>query len=114
MYMASESLSRWAFSSLVSEWLGTVMDWEAPFNDDATRYRCSRRNVEPGLAAEMLVTFCVRRHRSHEGMYDLFVRSALLGRSREGVVSTLRATPISFSNAKRLTRSWLASFGWSR
>lgn len=114
MFMASTRLSVLAFQALQSQWYTEVMNWEAPANNDATTFRCRRRNIGVGVSAELLVVWCTRRHLSHPGLYDLFVRSAMRGRWKEGVVSTLRATPISFTNAVALTEQWLKGFAWTR
>ena len=112
MHMTSGALSRFAFSALVTDWYQTVLQWEAPVNDDATTFRCEAGHVGEGLAAELLVTFCTRRHRSHEGMYDLVLRSATVDGGTEAVVSTLRASPISHANAVSLATRWLGAFSW--
>lgn len=114
VHMSSDSLSSLAFHELLSDWYGSVQSWEAPENDEATEFACQKGNVADGLPSEMQVAFCIRRHVPHEGMYDLFVRSALLGGDREGVVSTLRATPISFENAMALAERWLTGFSWTQ
>lgn len=82
-------------------------------NDDATEYECRERSLEDGMAAEILVTFCARTFESHEGLYGLFVRSVLRGGGKEGVVSTLRASPISWENAISLTELWLGGLAWT-
>jgi serine protease Do len=112
MHMSSEDLSPFAFSALVTDWYQTVLQWEAPANEDATTFRCEAGNLGEGLATEMLVTFCTRRHRSHGGMYDLLVRSATVKGTSEAVVSTLRASPISHANAVSLAGRWLSAFSW--
>jgi len=112
MHLSNAELSRFAFTSLVSDWYQTVLQWEAPENDDATEFRCEAGNVQEGLQAEMLVTFCTRRHRSHSGMYDLLLRTVMLGAPREAVVWPLRAPPISHANALALTERWLRAFSW--
>lgn len=113
MWMAAGSLSTFAFHGLLTEWYGTVFGWEAPPNDDATEYGCRERNVAGGLEAELVATVCLRRLDTHTGLYDMFVRTALLDGDGEGVVSTLRAAPITFSHATRLTEEWLKGFGWT-
>ena len=112
MYLASETLNPVAFNALVSEWHSAVLEWEVPVNDDATRYRCERRTLDEGLAAQMVVIFCARAHLSHPGLLDLFVRSTLRGGNGEAVVSTLRSAAISWDNARGLTRRWLEGFQW--
>ena len=71
-------------------------------------------NVRSADGAEQVASFCVRRHVPHEGLYDLVLRSALLGGEGEGVVSTFRAAAISFDHAVAIAERWLGSMTWSR
>lgn len=114
LYLGAGELSALAFHTLLTEWYQGVFDWEAPDNDDATFFRCTRDNVATAEGAELLVAFCARRHLAYEGLYDLLVRTAFLGGDSEGVVSTLRAAPISFENAEAVTARWIEGFAWSR
>lgn len=112
IYLGAGELSTLAFHTLFSEWYQRVLEWEAPANDDATFFRCRRDNVANDRV-ELLVTFCARRHLTHADLYDVVVRTALLGGEGQGVVSTLRASPISFENAEAATERWIEGFAWT-
>lgn len=112
LYLARGELSRLQFSSLVNQWYQDVYEWEVPENDDATELECRRNNVETPAGVELEIVLCAREHKHHSGLYDLFVRSAMLGSPQESVVSTLRASPISFENLESLTARWLRGFSW--
>lgn len=112
IYLAAGTLGPVRFSSLVSEWFNTVVAWETPANDDTTRFRCRRSRIAEGIPTTVLATFCTRRHKSHPGLHDLIVRSVARSGSEAAVVSTLRASPITFEHATALTRIWLESIGW--
>ena len=112
-YLAGESLPRLAFNSLLSDWYATIYALEAPEDDDMGEFECKRANVEEGLSTEMLVVFCARQHLRHPDLYDVLIRSAMLGGGRRGVVSTLSAAPISFERATQLTQRWLGGFRWT-
>ncbi|MEM7416982.1 MAG: serine protease [Gemmatimonadota bacterium] len=113
MWMSAGSLTTFAFHALLNEWYTTIFGWEAPANEDATEYSCRERNVADGLDAELVATVCLRRLDTHSELYDLFVRSVLMGGEGEGVVSTLRAAPIAFEHVTGLTEGWLRGFSWS-
>lgn len=66
-----------------------------------------------GLVTELVTVFCIRRHVPHDGLYDLVVRSATIGKGRTAVISNLRANPITFSNALTLARRWWRAFSWT-
>ncbi|MFP3947915.1 MAG: hypothetical protein ACLFWG_04225, partial [Longimicrobiales bacterium] len=112
LYISAPERSLFAFHSLVSQWFQTVMSWEAPENDETTDFRCRRRNVSEGLSVELVAAFCIRRHLSHEGLYDVVLRSVTRGEDKSAIVSTFRATPISFANALAVTGAWLRGFSW--
>lgn len=114
VFLGAGELPVRAFYTLFTEWYSTVLEWEVSENRDATDYRCERDRVETGAGETLMVAFCVRRHLPHDGLFELFLRTALLGGDREGVVSTLRASPLSFDHAVSLTAQWLERFSWSR
>lgn len=113
MYFSAGDLNRFQFNALVSEWFNAVVGWETPVNDDATRFRCRRSRLGAGVQTTVLASFCTRRHLAHPGLHDLIVRSVVREGSEAAVVSTLRASPISFDRATALTRVWLAAMGWA-
>lgn len=113
MYLSAGELNPFQFNALVSEWFNAVVGWEAPVNEDATRFRCRRSRLSEGLPSTVLATFCTRRHLAHPGLHDLIVRSVVRQGSEAAVVSTLRASPISFDRATSLTRLWLAAMRWT-
>lgn len=112
IYLAAGELNRFKFNSLVSEWFNAVVAWETPVNEDATRFRCRRSRLGDGVEATVLASFCTRRHKAHPGLHDLIVRSVARSGSEAAVVSTLRASPISFEHATALARAWLSDIGW--
>lgn len=113
IYLAAGTLGRFKFNSLVSEWFNAVVAWETPVNEDTTRFRCRRERLGEGVRTTLLATFCTRRHLSHPGLHDLIVRSVARSGSDAAVVSTLRASPISFDHATALTGAWLEKIGWT-
>ena len=58
------------------------------------------------------VTFCLRRYRQFEGLYDLYQQSLALRGDRELLVSTLALTGVSAENARAFARKFQESITW--
>ncbi|MFW6085275.1 MAG: hypothetical protein ACODAA_08680, partial [Gemmatimonadota bacterium] len=60
------------------------------------------------------VAFCARAHEKLVGLYDAFIRTALLGGDfAAGVVGTFRMNGVTFDNAMRLAQQVVEGYAWS-
>ena len=57
--------------------------------------------------------FCARAYRKLPGLYDVVVRLAALGRPREGLISTMTMSGVSFANARIMVRRYTDAFRWA-
>jgi serine protease Do len=112
LLLESTELNRFRFHALYSSWFQGVYYWEAPDNEETTDYRCKHGNVSiDGL--RFRVAFCARQHTRLEGLYDVFIRSAVLGAASSGVASTLLMNGVSLENAKSMMGRFLGGFSWT-
>lgn len=109
--MSSHKLTRLRFATLYSEWFSTVFDGEISNSDWATKYRCEAGNVRNGHGLKFRLVQCWRRRPDLPGLYDLFVRTAILGGSDAGVVSTYRMNGTTRENGLALIRQALEHTG---
>ena len=80
--------------------------------EDLTPFRCRTRFIE-NESLRFKATFCVRRYRGLEGLYDAVFKTAALGRDDSGLESALVMSSVSFENAERLARRYLEALAWS-
>jgi serine protease Do len=112
--MSSQKLTRLRFATLYSEWFSSVFDGEISNSDWATKYRCEAENVRNKQALKLRVVQCWRRRPDLPGLYDLFVRTAILGGGDKGVVSTYRMNGTTRENGLALIRQALEHTGEAR
>ncbi len=79
--------------------------------DDLTPFRCRTRFVTNGTLP-LKATFCVRRYRALDGLYDAVFKAAALGRENAGLETALVMASVSFENAERLARRYLEALQW--
>jgi hypothetical protein len=76
-----------------------------------TNYQCQSDFVDrEGLPLK--VTFCVRRYRRFEGLYDAFMSITSLVENQEALQSTFVLAGFSWDNVKRLSQRFIDSFSW--
>jgi serine protease Do len=79
--------------------------------DQVTSWRCGTRNLNNGVLA-LRTVLCLRAYRKLAGLYDGVVKVAVLGRRREGLVSTLTISGASFENIQAVSERFLRGFAW--
>jgi len=111
-FLESDELNRFQFAALTSaefqgaEWVSRAGE------EDVTAFRCGTRNLEQN-GLRLRTSFCVRRYRKLEGLYDAVLRAVTLEPGRRGFVSTLSLSGVSRENAERVARRYLESIGWN-
>ena len=109
--LESEELSPFRFQTLYGQFFQTLDGWLHPKTDDNTDYTCERANVDSG-AAKLRVVLCARKNTKLPSLHDVFVRSAVLGGTRSGVVSTLNIAGVPLGLARQLIDQYLRGFRW--
>ncbi|HEV2641663.1 MAG TPA: serine protease [Candidatus Elarobacter sp.] len=97
-----------------SLYAGRFVHDELGFGGDeqyVTRFKCQTQSVAHETT-KMRVVFCARAYRKLPGLYDAVVRAATLGAANTGVVTTLKLSGVSFSNARELARRYVGSVSW--
>jgi serine protease Do len=112
--LINKSLNPFRFHALYTSSFDHSFDAIIPHADAhaVTPYRCETRNVRHDRVA-LRAVFCVRKHRKLEGLYDAFVKAAVLGSSETGLVTTLSLSGVTFENAHALARRYLEQIAWN-
>lgn len=79
--------------------------------DQVTSWRCGTRNLNNGILP-LRTVLCLRAYRKLAGLYDGVVKVAVLGRPRDGLVSTLTVSGASFENIQAVAERFLRGFAW--
>jgi S1-C subfamily serine protease len=107
----SDELSAFRFQTLYERFFQNLDGWLPGSTDDTTDYSCERGNIDGG-AAKLRVVLCARKNTRLPALHDVFVRSAVLGGARSGVVSTLRISGSPLAKARELIAEYLRGFRW--
>jgi len=108
-------LNRFRFHALYTrEFTGLPRDWEmnADGDEESGPYRCRVDNVRNGRITGKTI-FCARGYRRLPGLYDVVFRVAVIGRPRDGLISTLSLSGVSFENARSVVRRFIEGIAWS-
>jgi hypothetical protein len=109
--ITSDKLNRYRFAALYTAQYRSEDVKLVGGEDEVTGFRCRTQDVaNSGLVFKTVL--CVRRYRKFPGLYDAVLRTAALGHSATGLVSTLTLSGVSFENALLLTRRYLGSITW--
>lgn len=116
--LTSDELNRFRFHALYTHefrLLGADWQLDTEGGDDLTGYQCRSGNVRAGGAngAILRTEFCARAYRKLPGLYDVVFRLAVLGRPRQGLISTLTMSGVSFANAQTMVQRYVGAFRWS-
>jgi serine protease Do len=108
--LRSTGLGPYRFSNYAEMVFGTD---ETPGGSErhVTPWSCLVRNVASDVTT-MRVAYCIRRLHKLGKLYDMVVKTAVLGDGTDTLVSTLRLSGVSGENAERLARRWLEVNGW--
>lgn len=79
---------------------------------EVTEFRCTTRNLE-SEGARLRTAICARAFRKLAGLYDVVIRAAALGEPREGLVTSLQLSGVTWENATRVARNFLERITWS-
>lgn len=111
-HLTSTALGRWRFAALYAREM--TRDWHThnAGPEDVTDFACRTRHIRSGTL-RLLATFCVRRYRHFEGLYDAVYRLAPAGRATEGLVATLTMTGVTMDNARRMATRYTGRLAWN-
>lgn len=93
--------------------LGAEWQLDSEGDDDLTGYVCHTGNVHSGGGVVLKSIFCARGYRRLPGLYDVVFRLAVLGKPKQGLLSTLTMSGVSFANAQLMVRRYVGAFRWS-
>ena len=98
------------FAALYSE---RFANDNTPAGDEkhVTAWKCTTRNLATATTP-MRTVLCLRALKKLEGLYDAVLKVAVLGKSDQGLVSTLTLSGASFENIERLTTRYLGLITW--
>lgn len=109
--ITTDKLNRFRFYSLYSnlfnERYGTIYGSE----EEVTKYECETKTVDVKNIS-FKTTFCVRRYRKLEGLYDAIFKAAALGENNSGLETTLILSSVSFENAVKVSKRYLEAISW--
>ena len=78
---------------------------------EVTKYKCETKTVDVKNIS-FKTTFCVRRYRKLEGLYDAIFKAASLGENNSGLETTLVLSSVSFENAVKVSKRYLEAISW--
>jgi serine protease Do len=110
--LTSARLGALRFRSLYSRELNRDWHTHNAGSEDVTDYECRSGHVRRGKL-RLHATFCVRRYRHFEGLYDVIFRLAPLGRRDAGLVATLTMTGVTMDNARRMAARYAERLVWA-
>jgi hypothetical protein len=79
--------------------------------DSVTNYSCQSKFVDQA-GLPLKVTFCIRRYRLFDGLYDAYLQATSLVESREALQSTLGLGGFSWRNVSLLSTRFLEGLSW--
>jgi len=107
------ALNRMQRSALHTElYQSAFSDFDFLTNDEMTARRCGESNVQSGDLI-LRVAFCAQRYERFDGLYDVTIRTAVLGAPDDGLISTVRLSGIDFPNARALMGRYVEGIGWN-
>ena len=109
--ITSKELPRSRFYAAYQAQLQGMFDGDEASPEEVTSYRCSTRNVK-GKTVTVRAIICLRRYRKLTGLYDAIIKTATLGPSNAGLVTTLTLSGVSAHNVERLAARLLRSIEW--
>lgn len=112
--VVAEGMSRLRFSGLYSEWFQDVWEREVPDSRWASDYVCSRRNVTNAGGVKLRTAQCWRRREGLEGLYDMVAKSAVLGTSERGLVTTITMSGTTLEHGQALITRVVDGIRWNR
>lgn len=111
--LTSDELSPHRFASLYSSWYESNHSRRGGAKEQVTQFRCRNRFIENGHGLHLKASFCARSYRKLEGLYDVIVKAAVLGKEREGFETALVLSAVELEPARELARRVLESIQWS-
>lgn len=109
--ITTTELSRPRFYAAYQAQFQESFSFDGASSEEVTSYRCSTRNVKSATVT-LRAVICLRRYRKLDGLYDAIVKTATLGPSNAGLVTTLTLAGVSARNVERLTKLLLRSVVW--
>ena len=109
--VTTETLNRFRFYSLLTDFYDDSYGWRSNDEDEVTSFACESGFVaQNGLA--LRVAFCARRYKKLDRLHDIFLRAVSLGEARSALETTLILSGVTLDKGRELTRSYLEAIRW--
>lgn len=109
--ITTDKLNRFRFYSLYSNFFNERYGSIYGSEEEVTKYECETKTVDIKKIS-FKTTFCVRRYRKLEGLYDAVFKAAALGENNSGLETTLILSGVSFENAVKVSKRYLEAISW--
>lgn len=107
--LSTSELNRFRFHELYAERFKGFGWWSWANADDLTAFVCETAYVDHSDLT-LKTTFCARRYRNLEDLYDIVFKAATVGRMFEGLHTTLNLSGVSFEAGRRIAQLFLETF----
>jgi len=111
--LRNKQLGATAFYQLYSAYFESNYSSMPGTEEDFSPFRCRTKFIKNNNLT-FKTTFCVRRYRDFEGLYDAVFKAAVLGDKASGLETALVMSAVSFKNAQRLARHYLEAIRWKK
>ena len=108
--LTSRQLNPLRFFSLYSEFFARDPTTSGD-REHVTAWKCRTATVDAG-SGPLRTVLCVRAYRKLAGLYDAVLKTAPLGRSGSGIVSTLTLAGVTYDNIGALSRRYVERISW--
>lgn len=109
--ITTDKLNRFRFYSLYSNFFNERYGSIYGSEEEVTKYKCETKTVDIKNIS-FKTTFCVRRYRKLEGLYDAVFKAAALNENNSGLETTLVLSGVSFENAVKVSKGYLEAMSW--
>jgi len=110
--LESDELNRFQFASLFTSEFHQTYHGLGGGENEVTEFRCHADTVARS-ELRLKTIFCLRGYRKLEGLYDVVLKAATIGRPVSGLETVLVASGVTFENARALSEWYLEQISWA-
>jgi len=111
--ITTDKLNQYRFYNLYSEFFKSYGGPWSGSEEELTKYECRAGTVEHN-GAIFKTLFCARAYKKLPGVYDVAFKAAALGDRKQGLVTSLYLTGVSFEKGMLLSRDYLEKISWKK
>ena len=109
--LKSKKMNRVRFYNLMQQYFSNPDIGLSGSKDDFTEFQCKTDFVQKD-ALRLKSTFCLRRYKAFEGIYDMVLHNASVTENHIGLITTLVLSGVSYENAVAFGKAYLESLAW--